>query len=377
VGIVTSEPYTGLTLENLLRNIYFETGQVAGVTISESKFPRWYVIQKLNDRQNKFVYHSQCLKKVAIIGMKADFKNYKLPQNCMDNGIIGMPKYYDSATDYRNLEIKDTIWLDEHHQGWDVADSGDPIYAYRGNSFGNSQMMGVYPAPDVDGTSYLLSPDPGIIVGEDFPGTTTNISGTATGGNATTLTDTACGDFRTIGLIAGMAVLNTTDGSQGVILTIAEHSITLASALTGGSANVFGAGDTYNILAGEYGIVTSWSEEGDIVIFSSEVGAISNITIPAGNIKIDFIPYPIPFPATGNDDQYPEIPKLYHMDYAMGVVADLLRTFTEGTKEFQRAQYYEAIFDKAVAQAKAKKDSRPYDNKPVKLSPVLPFRRNR
>jgi hypothetical protein len=147
--------------------------------------------------------------------------------------------------------------------------------------------------------------------------------------------------------------------------------------LAGGTANVFASGDSYNILCGEYGIVTSWSEEGDVVIFSSEVGAISNITIPSGNIKVDFIPYPIPFPATGNDDQYPEIPKLYHMDYAMGVVADLLRTFTEGTKEFQRAQYYESIFDKAVAQARAKKDSRPYDNKPVKISPVLPFRRGR
>jgi len=370
VGIVTSEPYTGLTLESLLKHIYFETGQVVGTAISESKFPRWYVVDKLNDRQNKFVHQSQCLRKVAIIEMKADYRTFKLPANCMDNGIIGTPKYYDSADSYRNIEIKDTQWLDDHHEGWEVSESSEPLYAYRASSYGNTQLLGLYPPPDTDGTSYLLSPDPGIIIGEDFPGTTNNISGVATGGDATSLLDATTGlDFTTLGLIAGMAVLNVTDGSQATIVSVAAQDITI-TALTGGTANVFASGDSYNILAGEYGIVTSWSEEGDVVIFSSEVGAISNITIPSGNVKIDFIPYPIPFPATGNDDQYPEIPKLYHMDFAMGIVADLLRTFGEGTKEFQRAAFYESIFDKAAASAKTKKDTRPFNNKPSRVIPI-------
>ena len=373
MGIVTSEPYAGLTLEKLLLHIYWELGQIIGTTISETKFPRWYVVDKLNDRQNKFVYGSQCLRKVAIIEMKADYRTYKLPANMMDNGIIGTPKYYDSSTSYRNLEIKDTQWLDDHYEGWEQSDSSEPLHAYRASSYGNAQLLGVYPAPDTDGTSYLLSPDPGIIVGEDFPGTTTNLSGIATGGDATSLLDTGV-TFTDYGLIAGMAVLNVTDGSQATIVSVAANDITITT-LTGGTANVFAVGDSYNILSGEYGIVTSWSEEGDVVIFSSEVGAISNITIPSGNVKIDFIPYPIPFPSTGNDDQYPEIPKLYHMDYAMGPVSDCLRTFGEGTKEFQRAQFYESVFDKAVAQARTKKDSRPFNNKPVKIIPMTTRRR--
>ena len=76
----------------------------------------------------------------------------------------------------------------------------------------------------------------------------------------------------------------------------------------GGSSNVFALGDSYYILAGEYGVVTSW-EDDDKVIFASEVGLVANITVPAGNLQIDYVPYPIAFPDSGNDNQYPEIPK--------------------------------------------------------------------
>jgi hypothetical protein len=123
-------------------------------------------------------------------------------------------------------------------------------------------------------------------------------------------------------------------------------------------------------LAGEYGVVTKWDDD-DVYLFSSEVGEIANITVPAGNIKVDYIPYPLPFPETGNDDQYPEIPKLYHMDMAMGVVGDCLRTFTEGSKEFQRAKYYDDIFNAAIAQARGAKERRPFRSPDVK---IVPFR---
>lgn len=369
MGIVTSESYSGLTLAKLLKHIYFETGQVIGTEIAYTKFPRWYVVDKLNDRQNKFVYDSQCLRKVALLHMKADYHSFKLPSNCMDKGIIGKPKFYDSTDSYQDLDIKDSKWLDDNYPGWETADSGVPMFVYEAPSYGSTQMLGVYPAPDTDGTLYSLSPGPGIIIGTDFPGTTSNYSGVATGGSNLLLDDTTV-DFTTLGIVAGMDVLNVTDGSQSTISSVAATEITLSAALSGGSDNTFSAGDSYTILCGEYGIITSWNEEEDIVIFSSEVGAISNISIPSGNIKVDFIPYPIPFPETGNDDQYPEIPKLYHMDFAMGVVADLLGTFTEGSKEFNRAAYYEAKFAAAIKKAKGAKGRRPFNDKPVGFSPV-------
>lgn len=368
--VITTEPYSGLSLSQLLYHIYFELGQVVGTDIAYSKFPRNYIVDKLNDRQNDFVYHSHCLKKIGLIQLKAGFRNYKLPRNCMDNGVIGYPKFYNNSTTYQNLEIKDTQYLDDHFEGWLVESPSDqPLYVYTGESYGNVQMMGVYPAPSSDGVNYSLAPDTGIVIGQNLPGTTNNITGQATGGGTTTLIDSTV-DFTTFGLVAGMAVINVSDSSQAVIETIAATTLTFASALTGGSTNKFAAGNSYEILAGEYGVVTSWDQDGDTIIFSSEAGEVANITVPAGNIRIDFIPYPLAFPPTGNDNQYPEIPRLYHMKLAMGPVADSLRTFNEGSREFQRAQYYEQIFGAAVMQATAKKDTRPYDNKPVGFMPA-------
>jgi hypothetical protein len=213
----------------------------------------------------------------------------------------------------------------------------------------------------------------GVVTGGDLPGATNNIAGVATGGGTgTSLQDTTV-DFTDMGLVAGMAVLNVTDGSTCNISSIAANEIT-TTALSGGTDDTWGVGDSYNILAGEYGVITSW-EDDDIAIFSSEVGGIANITVPAGNIQVDYVPYPLPFPESGNDDQHPEIPKLYHMDYAMGVVADCLRTFTEGSKEFQRAAYYEGIFNAAVVQARAKKSERPFLDAPISFRPAV--KRNR
>lgn len=365
--------YSGLTLSELEKHILFEIGQVTGTTVSYNRFPQWFIRDKLNDRQNKFVLASQCLRKTALLLCKADYRTYKLPLNCMDGGVIAA-KYYDSSDSYVELEFKDILWLDEHCPGWLVADSSDaPMYCYMGESYGNIQMLGIYPPVDADGTSYTLDPDTGVVIGEDLPVTATNITGTATGGGGTTLEDSAV-DFTDMGLVAGMYVRNVTDGSIAYIQTVAETTLTFAATLSGGSDNTFAAGDSYEILAGEYGVLTSWTDD-ESYIFGSEAGLLANITVPAGNIRIDYVPYPLSFPATGNDDQYPEIPKLYHMDYAAGVIADLLRTFNEQSKEFQRAQFYEQIFQAAASRALAKKTNRPFNQRMHRIMPKMRRRR--
>lgn len=371
--VSTTELYVGLNLSTLINTILYELGQLSGTTESYNKFTRAFLVRKLNDRQNKFVYHSKCIRKMALLRMKADYREYKLPSHCMDAGVIGYPKYYSSTTSYANLPIKTKDWLDDNHEGWITESSGEPMYAYMGDSYGNIPTLGVYPAPDTSGTNYTISPDTGIVIGGDLPGTTSNISGIATGnGTATALGDTTA-TFTTMGLVAGMAVLNVTDGSSASISSVAANVVT-TTALTGGTLNLWTAGNSYNILAGEYGVITSW-EDDEVVIFSSDVGEIVNITVPAGNIRVDYVPYPLPFPETGNDLQYPEIPKLYHMDLAMGVVADCLRTFTEGSKEFNRAAYYEGIFNNAVGLARTKKSDRPFNDPPMSFRPAYGRRR--
>jgi len=361
--------FQGMKLSELLRTILWEVGQVEGTTVTYDKFPRWLIVELLNDRQNEFVYHSQCLKKLALLLVKSGYRTYKLPENCMEGGIIGKPKYYISADSYQELDVRDLKYMDAHYGGWLVDSGGNPMVCYMGETIGNIQTLGVYQTPDADGTDYTLSPDTGVVIGGDIPGAVNDVTGQATSGNATTLNDTAV-DFTTLGIISGMAIKNVTDGSEGVILTIAATQIVLTAALSGGTLNTWTAGDSYQILVGEYGVVTSWDSD-EQYIFSSEYGVIANITVPAGNIRVDYIPYPTPFPETGGDDQYPEVPRLYHRKYAMGVVADLLRTFHENSREFQRAAFYDNIFNQAAGIGKALKERRPFNEKPTFIRPRI------
>jgi len=361
--------YEGFTLQQLESAVLWELGQVIGTDPSYDRFPQDKIREKFNNRQQWFVFHTHCLKKFALILAKADYRQYKLPTNCMDSGLIAV-KYFDSATSYVDLEIVDIQFMNNMQMGYLVSGSSMPQYAFMGDSYGNIPMLEVHPPPEDDGTSYTISPDTGVTIGGDLPGATNNISGLATDGDDTTLTDSAT-DFSTLGLVAGIYVRNVTDGSYGYIESVATNSITLAAALTGGTANTFSAGDSYAILAGEYGVLTSW-EDDDKFMFSSEVGLLSNITVPAGNFRVDYVPYPLEFPSTGNDQMKPEIPKLYQYDaLAMGAVADFLRTFHESTKEFQRAAEYEKIFMNAIAIASSKKSTRPFKNKPVRMRPRL------
>lgn len=363
----TSGFYEGYTLQELEEAILWELGQVVGTTVSYNRFPQAKIRKKLTNRQNKFVAATHCLKKFALIRAKEGYRQYKLPLNCIDGGIIAV-KYYDSSDSYEELDIVDLDFMNSEMEGYLTEDDSTPEYAFMGDSYGNIPMLEVHPAPDEDGTSYTVSPDTGVTTGGDLPGATSNITGQATGGSGTTLVDSTK-DFTTLGLAAGMYVRNVTDGSYAYIQSIATTTLTFASTLTGGTNNTFSAGDSYNILAGEYGVLIDW-EDDDRYIFSSEVGNLVNITVPAGNFRIDFVPYPLEFPSSANDDMYPEIPKLYHLDaLAMGVVADFLRTFHENSKEFKRAAVYEAIAQAAIVQAAAKKTSRPFNTKPVKIRP--------
>jgi uncharacterized membrane protein YbaN (DUF454 family) len=51
-------------------------------------------------------------------------------------------------------------------------------------------------------------------------------------------------------------------------------------------------------------------------------------------------------------------------------VSDLLRTFHQSSKEFERAVYYEELYQAAVSQAKEKRDRRPFKEKIVSISPL-------
>uniref|UniRef100_A0A6M3J1T5 Uncharacterized protein n=1 Tax=viral metagenome TaxID=1070528 RepID=A0A6M3J1T5_9ZZZZ len=369
ISVTTTGFYGGLTVSELEKAIMWELGQVVGLDANFNKFPQWLIRQKLNDRQNKFVFHSQCLKKFCLIAAKADYRQYKLPDNCMDGGVIS-GRFYDTASSYQELEIVDQHYMNTVEEGYLVDSSSTPQYIWQGDMYGNVPTLAVHPPADTAGTVYDASSDTGVAIGGLAPASSTNTTGTATGGSGTTLDDTTT-TFTDLGLVPGVYVRNTTDGSYAYIQSIATNTLTFAATLTGGTANTFSAGDSYEILLGEYGVMTGWDSSGDKFIFGYDYGLVAKITVPANTFMVHYMPYPHAFPETGNPGQYPEIPRLYHMDFAMGVVADLLRTFHESSREFKRAEYYEAIFNMAVTFASGKKNTRPFKDKPIFFRPRI------
>jgi hypothetical protein len=299
----------------------------------------------------------------------------------MDGGLLSA-KFYTSATDDEDMKIRSTEWLDEHRQGWRTEDEADPEIIFPAPTYGNVQGVSLHPVPDTDATAYTAALDTGVYLGASIPGACTNIQSACTSLGSTTQCNDTGQTFTNLGLVAGMAVRNLTDGSYGRLSTIAATALTLSSALTGGSDNTFQSGDSYVVLAGEYAVITSHDRE-DQYIFASEIGMLDNLTIPAHTLLLEFLPYPQAF--TSDDSvtdanqtwqtQYPEIPRMYHYGLAMGVVGDMLRTFNEQSKEFARAQAYEELFMRSAQQAMSNKGNRPFEDAGASLRPFLNRRR--
>jgi hypothetical protein len=364
----TSGVFIGHTVTDLERFILWELGQLSGTTIGYSRFPKWLIRAKLTERQNLFVKLSQCLKRYALISLVDGYRTYPLPQNCMDNGVLGI-RYYTDSSSYTDLDLYDEAWLDDNCSGWRVADEGTPLYAFKPQSYGNVQTVGLYPTPDTSGTPYSASLGTGIYYGTDLPQAGYNITGTTTSlGDSTTLNDSNI-HFDEIGIVAGMYVRNMTDGSYARAATLADHTLTTTT-LAGGTANIWGNGDTYKILSGEYMVECSQTY-GERYLFGYNEGVLETITIPDDTLFISYVPYPVPYwygASTAdadhlNNDQYSEIPREHHIALAYGVMADLLSSFHENSKEFNRATYYEGLFMTHVQRAKADQATSPFQTK--------------
>ena len=72
-------------------------------------------------------------------------------------------------------------------------------------------------------------------------------TGVATGGSNNLLLEDTSKDFINLGILIGDTITNSTDGSSGTIASVSTSEITV-TLLTGGTNNVFNAGDNYNIL---------------------------------------------------------------------------------------------------------------------------------
>jgi hypothetical protein len=311
--------FMGRTVSELMELVLERLGET-----DYTRYPQTRVLNALNRMHQDFAEKTRILSGWALIPMRAGIPGYPLPKNCLPNG-LERARFYSTNTTYEDLSLKDREWMDEHYPGWKTAGNGTPQILVSGDWFGNVMKVEVYPPPLTDGTLYTSGIDVGVVVGGTaLPANTSDITGQATGGSTSTLQDSSV-DFTTMGLAVGQAVIktNATAGSEpvGYILTIAATQLTFSAVLT--NTGTFAAGDSYQILFGEVGVITSITSEENYA-FSADVGVIGKITPPANNVLVEYKRYAYLFDLDKITYQKPEIPWAWHEKLADGAAGDIL-----------------------------------------------------
>lgn len=320
------DEFTGRTVSELKTDTLAKLRQKAG---DYGRYSAANILTALDLAQVEAVRRSRCLKTFAIIELKDGYSQYKPPSQMM---YATSAFFYQSSTSYYELEIKTRKWLDKYIPGWRV-NNGDPRYMYPGDSYGNMTKLGFTPTPDTDGTSYTLDPDTGIYVSDTQNTISGNVTGVNTTAHATVCTDSEGRTLETEGVQVGMMATNDTDGSSGQISAVSGSTFTVT--LTGGTSDSWAVGDNFTILAGEYGVVTSWESDTEHYIFGGKYGAMIDVAALTGNAYLEFIRRPLKLQF---DTQYPELkPELhdYLTDYAEWW---LKRRSPKQSEDFQDAQ---------------------------------------
>ena len=330
------------------------TGLFEGLTLSDLKARTlWKLKQKpsnydrysensikdaLTDAQNEAVRLTRCLKGFAIIILKDGYAQYKAPSQLI---LPSRGFFYKSASSYYELKQKGRDWLDTHKRGWRLQD-GDPLYMYPGDSYGTLRKLGFTPTPDTDGTDYAASPDTGVYASTTGMSTSGNISGLNNAASATVCTDSAGADMAASGVQVGMMAVNVTDGSSGQISAVSGATFTCT--LTGGTNNTWAIGDSYTVLAGEYGVVTDWTND-EKYLFTADIGGMVAVETIVGNVYLEFVRRALPLQF---DTQYPEVPAELHEHLPDGAVWRIKQNSPRGSNDFEEAQAAYQAFQSGI-----------------------------
>jgi hypothetical protein len=358
--------YMGKTTQELVDLVIEHLGET-----NYNRYPLLRILNRLNAKQRQFAVTTRVLRGWALIPMRVDIAGYALPKMCLSDG-LERARFYTDSTNYDDMEIRDIEYMDDHYPGWMATASGVPRIVVAGDWFGNVQKIHCYPPPDTSGTTYATGDDHGVAIGgTDLPSDTNNIAGLATGGSTTTLEDSES-DFTTMGLVAGMAVVNidSTPGAEaiGYILSVAAHTLTFDAVMT--ESGSFVAGDAYEIMVGEYGTVTDVTDE-EHYFFTADVGVIGQLTVPAYNLRVEFRRYPVDLELNTLLFQRPEIPWAWHEALADGAAAEILAADTQrrNPSDVNLSRTLAGSFQGAILQAMSK-PSVPI-NRPARMVPRI------
>lgn len=315
--------------------------------LNYSRYTNASILNALNLASQETATRTKCLHGFAIIILKDGYAQYPPPANMLS------PKdafFYKSTTSYVHLTRdgwKDRPWLDGFQAGWRT-NNGDPTRAFIGDSSGNLRKIGFTPTPNTNGSDYTSTPDTGVVISATGMTTTGNITGTNLVASATICTDTAGRTLSSLGITVGMVALNVSDGSQGQISAISGSTFT--ATLTGGTANTWGLGNSFTVLAGEYGVVTSIDGDEEYV-FSSDKGELIAIGALTGNVYLEYYRKPI---TLQYDDQYPEVPEETHLYLPEYAIWWLKRRSAPGSDDLNEAMIAKQAYDEKIPQVRFK-----------------------
>lgn len=321
-----------------------DTDGFAPVT-AYSKYSQYRVRKKINQVYAEMAVLAKALRSWFIIPLKQYYSQYPVPSNCFD---IESVYYFISATSYSELEVIEDSYLEsELSSGWRTT-PGIPSYAFVGDRSKMVIKLGVAPAPSTDATAITITSGRSKT---SFPyGSVEAVSGSAMiGSGATAYIDSTAQNFTALGVIAGMVILNISDGSRGVITSISTTTTTNdtinVAVLTGGAANTWTAGDEMRIVSpGEYGNIIEIGEvEADYILSPTPDLPTPGITMAAGNLLVRGYMYPI---LMRDKYQYPELSPIYHPYIAMGAAASLGKEEPSDSPEFTQALAYEDQYSK-------------------------------
>lgn len=343
--------YDGLTRLELIQAVLRGLGSPVATPGTDTdsdyaRYPKADILRELDRAQLEYVWKTDELDTFAIIEGVQNQPEYRLPRRCLK---VTDAKYYTATSQYEQLKLlSDRRRLQTVSISWKGDSASTPEWGYPGFKYGNARSIGIYPKPPSDGTTYT-GDSMGIVTSATDFSFTGNITGTHKTGfaNSAFLVDAEGRDFTTLGVVVGMMIFNTTDGSQGQITAIGNQDATndkLTVTLAGGTDDDFDVADSFVVTVGEYGVVIR-ADNTEEYAFSSEYGALQDISPLAGNILLEFVMRPLKLDA---DTQYPDISAEFHEALFERAIWKLGMTEYNGFTMKERAQQAKEVWLTAV-----------------------------
>ena len=165
MAIITQQTgqFSGYTLSDLralvLRMLRVTNTERYSATQSSDDYD--WIDDALNRGQETFVRQTQCLRTIAIVELKANYRTYRLPWNFID--FMSAYYYNTELTDgYKELIVTTVEELNDEVSNWRTK-TEDPERIYIDRIYGNNWMFGLYPIPDTDGDAITFDSEYGTV----------------------------------------------------------------------------------------------------------------------------------------------------------------------------------------------------------------------